>query len=309
MPGNALVTGGCGFIGAHLVNRLLLSGFKVVVIDDLRTGDIARLSISNNLKIHQSSITNLGEANLSKILKETTHLFHLAAEKHNSSLLTPEKLVTTNIVETEILLRLASRCGVPNIVFTSSLYAYGGMGPYAMNETDELNPTTLYGFSKSTGENLLKFYSRKNSINAKSLRLFFTYGPNQFAVGGYKSVIIKSFELISAGKRPQVNGSGNQALDYIFIDDVVDAIIKSSNQNPGYEFYNVCNNKAISILDIMNLITEITGVKGFDQQPPDWTENSRRFGSNAKIIDSIGWNPKIDIVEGLTKTWNKYDRQ
>lgn len=298
-----LITGGAGFIGHHLARKLSKLGFEITILDNGQSSDLTSLNFSHT--IIDKNLSDLTFTEMCEALVNVEILYHLAAEKYNSSLMTPRRVIETNITATDILFRAAVKVGVKRIVFTSSLYAYGHLGPGKMTEDDLPKPNTHYGISKLTGELLLKTATKDSSTEWNIARLMFIYGPEQFADGGYKSVIVKNFERMREGKNPIVNGSGLQELDYVYIDDCVSALVTLGINKKNNELVNVASSKGTSIIDLIRLMKKVSGVNHeVEFCPQDWTEGTVRIGSNSRIKQLFDWNPEIDIEEGLLKTWN-----
>ena len=299
MASKILVTGAAGFIGAHLCNRIADDlEFQVIGVDNLRSGRWNRLS-DKTIKI-QRDLNEFDIDELVDLLLDVDILFHLAAEKYNSSKSTPERLIATNVSATERLFRAASIAKVKRTVFTSSLYAYGSMGPNPMNELDVLAPNTLYGVSKLAGEGLLRSIDRELGLSWNVARLFFIYGPYQYADGGYRSVIVSNFQRIGRNESPLIFGDGEQLLDYVYIDDCIDALLKLAYSQTDREVVNVASGDPISI---NKLTEEMLIASRFAQEAvyadPDWTHGSARFGSQTKIERLFGWRVTSPLSSGL----------
>ncbi len=219
-----LVTGAAGFIGSALTERLVTThGCEVVAIDNERSGDWGRLDVPVE-RIHRP-IEALSVEEWAELCAGVDFLFHLAADKYNSPGSTAERIIDVNVAAFQRLLQGCVRNDLGKVVFTSSLYAYGSMGPDPMSESDIPSPTTMYGASKVMGEHLLRIATRDHGLRWSAARLFFIYGPRQYAEGGYKSVILSNFERILDGQAPVIHGDGKQALDYVYIDDCIDALV------------------------------------------------------------------------------------
>ena len=238
-----LVTGGCGFIGSHLVRRLLAEGARrVIALDSLRYGseqNLAELAGGERLACVRFELGSDEPALLDRHLEGVDHLFHLAAEKHNQSKHDPDAVLRANVLGTHQLFAAAVRAGVKKTVFSSSLYSYGRLAGPPSRETDLPLPTTVYGISKLCGERLLAHHAGSGPMRGDSLRFFFVYGPRQFAGTGYKSVIVKNFERIRAGQPPVIFGDGSQRLDYVFVEDVVDAALRCMESPDSGRLLNV----------------------------------------------------------------------
>lgn len=297
------ITGAAGFIGSHLVRFLIANhNSQIIGIDNERSGDWDRVDPACR-RVHRS-LVDMTFDEMVEALTDVHVLFHLAAEKYNSSQSTPAAVIDTNIVATHRLFLAAATAGVEKIVFTSSLYAYGSTGPDVMAESDVPAPTTMYGMSKIAGENLLRVVQRDHGTAWAVARLFFTYGPDQYADGGYKSVIITNFERMRRGEAPIINGDGTQELDYVYIDDCVAALTALAVSPVNGLIVNVASGQGQSINDLTSLMQEAAGS---DQQPvtgpADWTAGTSRVGRNDRIKDTIGWAPRVPIDRGLADVW------
>ena len=298
-----VVTGAAGFIGGHLCQDLATRGVtEIIGVDSLRSGDWSRTPISL-VKI-EKDISLIDEKEWDELLKGTDILFHLAAEKYNSSKTTPEKVMTVNVMATERLFRAAARAGITRTVFTSSLYAYGSMGPDKMFETDVAAPTTLYGASKLMGEGILRSLDKEIGLSWNVARLFFIYGPHQHAEGGYKSVIIKNFERIIAGNSPVVFGDGKQSLDYVYITDCVSALVELARSEHEMQIVNVSTGTAQSVNHLTALMLNASdSILKPEYKASDWTEGSSRSGSAVRIENVFNWRATTDMGEGLEEVY------
>lgn len=297
-----VVTGGAGFIGLHLVSRLLDAGLPIRVIDDGSTGRLRALDAS--VDIQQLDISSLGEDEWVSLLSPGDIVFHLAARKLNTPGVSDTDLVATNLTSTIAMARAAKVKRVNKIVFASSLYAYGHQRSLT-EETVLPVPNTLYGTTKLAGEHALASVLGSEGVGWASARLYFVYGPKQYPGLGYKSVIVKNFERIRDGQRPLIRGTGTQRLDYIFVEDAVDALLRISAAGINGEVYNICSGETVSILELTALMTEVSGCD--PQEPdliePDWTEGTIRGGCNAKARQALAWTPRTALNLGLQKVW------
>jgi UDP-glucose 4-epimerase len=301
-PRIAVVTGAAGFIGCNLAARLVEQGWKVRALDNERSGDWRRLAVP--VERIDRDLTSLSGDELDSLCHGADALFHLAAEKHNSSKTTPQRTIEVNVLATQRLFDAAANARVRKVVFTSSLYAYGSRGPDSMAEDDLPKPTTVYGASKVAGEHLLRVAGHENGLAWTVGRLFFIYGPKQYAEGGYKSVIFKNFERIRSAENPVVFGDGEQALDYVYVDDCVDALLAMLAPEHDGRTYNVASGHAITVDELTRLMLEASGsdlepVNG----PPDETAGTVRKGSPTLAQRQLAWEAKTPIDEGLGRVW------
>lgn len=299
-----VVTGGCGFIGSHLVSALGARGARrIVVIDSLRYGKPENLPPGVPVEVVKHDL-GFGEvAELERACAGADYLFHLAAEKHNQSKDDPTRVLRANVEGTAALFQAACQAKVKKILFTSSLYAYGRLAGPPMVESETPLPSTVYGISKLTGEHLLAFFGKQYGVDFVSLRYFFVYGPRQFAGTGYKSVIVKSFERLREGASPVVYGDGLQALDYVYVDDAVEATCRALESPLSGELLNVGSGVATSVKDLVDLMVEVSGRQvPVERGPADWTAGSNRAGNVEKIAKLLGWRATTSLERGLGAT-------
>ena len=301
------ITGAAGFIGSHLAQSLLPDN-DVVGVDNGRSGDWSR--VPAGVVRHDVDITEPGVEQWAELLEGTEVLFHLAAEKYNSSKSSPEKVIATNISAMATMLQGAGRAGVRHVVFTSSLYAYGSLEMPAMRESQTLKPTTYYGMSKVAGENLLRVAQKEQGISWAAARLFFVYDPRQYAEGGYKSVIMTNFERMLRGAAPVINGSGTQRLDYVHVDDVVRGLIELAGPQYAELTVNLGSGTAPTIGELTQLMQSIAGHEGNPQwAPPDWTDHSVRLADVEIARRAMGWEARTDLESGLRGVWEWINRR
>lgn len=296
------VTGIAGFIGSHLTNHLLAAGHEVVGFDNCRSGDWSR--VAPQARATDLDINRPSAAQWAELLAGADVLFHLAAEKYNSSRSTPQRVIDTNISATARLLQGAAGAQVRQVVFTSSLYAYGSLGPDPMREDQALAPTTYYGMSKAAGEQLLRVAERDHGLNWACARLFFVYGPGQYAEGGYRSVIVSNFERMRSGRAPVINGSGEQRLDYVYVDDAVAALLALAEPKAAGQTVNVGSGSAPSIRELTAVMQEVAGnaadpVAG----PADWTDGTVRWADPGLARRTLNWTASTTLSVGLSAVW------
>lgn len=298
-----IVTGGAGFIGSALASKLAEQN-QVIALDNLSSGNWSRCSAK--VQKYEIDLLTVPQSDLNEVFTGVDLVFHLAAVKLNSPNTTSIDIFKSNVDVSLKVFQAASMNRAKKILFTSSLYAYGYQGPEIMYENQPTFARTFYGISKLVGENMYQVGSKESGMEFVNARLFFVYGPGQYAEGGYKSVIIKTFELKSKLMPAEIYGSGQQVLDYVYIDDCVESLIelmKSRYQGT----VNVSTGVGISILSLIEKINSRFGNSDITFLPPDSTEGTLRVGSPEKLRDIIGWAPSTTIDVGLTNIWERWN--
>ena len=294
-----LITGGAGFIGSALANKLAVKN-QVFAIDNLSSGNWSRCSELVQ-KVEIDLFTESFEK-LSEHFVDIDYVFHLAAVKLNSPKVSPSEIFLINVETSRKVFQAAMKNKVKKVLFTSSLYAYGNNGPEIMEENQLPVARSHYGISKLTGENLLEVEAKNSGVPFVIARLFFVYGPRQFSEGGYKSVIMKNFELKGRRLPAEIYGSGNQALDYVFIDDCINALIELmviSFQGT----VNISTGIATTISSVINNINSLFDDESKVFLPADWTDGTVRVGSPVKLNEILGWQPSTSLDRGLKVIW------
>ena len=288
------------------MRRLLHEGAaEIRILDSMEFGDPGNVSeLSAALRLHTVKLGVARSADLDSILEGVDYLFHLAAEKHNQARDRPHDILRANVDGSMDLFDAAAVAGVKRIVFTSSVYAHGRLTGPPMKENEIVQPDTVYGLSKLIGEHLLKAVPRRSTMGTVSLRLFFIYGPKQFAGQGYKSVIIKNFERILAGVAPVVFGDGEQEFDFVHVDDVVEALIAGLISGRSGDIYNIGSGVGTSINTLTeHMLMVANSSLHSTHDPPDWTAASSRVSDPSKAMRVLDWRPKTALLDGVRSVY------
>ncbi|HWX97092.1 MAG TPA: NAD-dependent epimerase/dehydratase family protein [Solirubrobacteraceae bacterium] len=299
MSQSTIVTGGAGFIGSHVVDALLAEGNSVTVIDDLSTGDAARVAAGAELR--ELDIVDL--PGLLAVVEEVkpNAVYHLAAQASVVvSVEDPGRDCEVNVRGTLNVLEAAGRSGAP-VVFTSTGGAlYGDAAPMPTNEERMPEPLSPYGASKWAAEAYVKTWSLSSGIAHAVCRLGNVYGPRQSPHGEAGVVAIFSHHLY-AGQAPKLYGHGKPTRDYVYVEDVVRALLAASGRRGTY-------NIATGVeTDVMTVWNELRQAAGSDIEPeladlrPGELEHSRLDISLA--ARELGWRPEVPISEGLQRTY------
>lgn len=252
-----LVTGGCGFIGSHLVEKLLALGAHVTVIDDLSTGTLANIhNTQNNITFINASITDF-DACLAAV-KNQKIIFHLAAMiSVADSVEDPVKCHHINVDGTFNILEAARAAGINRFVYSSSAAVYGNIEGLCSENTPCL-PVSPYGFSKRIGELYCQQYAHVLGLETVILRYFNVFGPRQNPRGAYAGVVAKFDQHMRENKPITIYGDGKQTRDFVPVDAIVNANITLGAHKaikPG-DIYNVATGQSISILELVDRLRQ-----------------------------------------------------
>lgn len=297
-----LITGAAGFIGSHLAERLLRDGHDVVAVDDLSSGRADYLPPAQ--KLHQLDIRDPALATL--IAEEKPRMcFHLAAQVDVRKSI--EDPVTDLQINVEGTLRVARACEtarVKRLIFASSGGAvYGDSVRMPTPEDEHTSPSSPYGCAKRAAEKYLETLTRHSAMELINLRLANVYGPRQHGRGEAGVVGIFLRHLL-AGEECTIYGDGTQTRDFVYVDDVVDALVKClETRTPGT--YNIGTGVETSINDLYALLAWLTGSKKPAQLAPANTgEQLRSVLDCSRAQRVLGWSPRISIEEGLKATFD-----
>ena len=295
-----LVTGGAGFIGSHLVDRLIQEGHEVVVVDNLSTGK--RRNINKAARFYKVDIQSW---RLERVFRNERPniVMHLAAQLDvRKSVEDPMFDAQVNILGTLNVLQQAVKHGVRKVVFSSSGGAiYGEQETYPAPEAHVTNPLSPYGLSKLCGEQYLSYYHRVSGLQAVSLRYANVYGPRQDPEGEAGVVAIFIQKMLN-NEQAVINGNGRQTRDFIFVDDVVEAnLAVMGHETLGT--YNVGTAIETSINDLFRVLVQHTGSTCKEVHgPAKKGEQARSVIDGTKLRHELSWEPKTGLSDGLKKT-------
>jgi len=290
-----LVTGGAGFIGSHLCEKLVHDGHKVTIIDNFSIGRRSNLKkIKNRVKIFNKDIRNYNS--IKNLFKKIDVVFHLAALADIvPSIENPDDYYSTNVTGTYNVLKLSHLHKVRRFIYSASSSCYGIPKKYPTKESEIIDPKYPYALTKKMGEDLVIHFSRIYNLNASSLRFFNVYGPRARTSGTYGAVFGVFLAQKIAEKPFTIVGDGHQTRDFTYVSDIVEAIIKvSSKKNLKGEIFNLGSGKSVSINRIAYLLK---GKKIYIPKRPG--EPDVTFACNKKITKKTGWKPKISIEKGI----------
>lgn len=295
-----LVTGAAGFIGAAVAERLLAGGHTVVTIDNLSTGYMEH--IPKGAVFVQGDVAD--KSALSQMDHETFDaIIHIAGQSSGEiSFEKPVYDLQTNTQSTLFLLDLARRIGCKKFIYASTMSVYGDHQPPQCKENAENLPKSFYAVGKIASEHYMRIYAEQFGIACTALRLFNTYGIGQNLRNLKQGMASIYLAMAINDHRIVVKGSKERFRDFVYIDDVVEAIVKSLDRTENYDVFNVCTGKATTVETVVKTICDFLPY----EVQVEYTEGTPGdqfgiFGDNEKIQRVMGWKPKVEFMDGMKR--------
>ena len=298
MP-DILVTGGAGFIGSHLVDALLGAGHRVTIIDDFSSGKRANLAGAGAARLVESDIADLARLDLGRF----DMIVHLAALiSGHDSLNQPDRYQSVNVGGTQRVIDFAAATATPRIVFASSSTVYGNQHGAALSEATPPRPLSVYALTKLAGEHLLRLYGQLHGFSHCSLRLFNVYGPRQATDHPYANVTCKFSHAAAHGLPVNLYGDGEQSRDFVYVADVVRALVAVIEASPA-PLYNIGTGVAASINRLLAELARITGAPLVTNACPPWPNDISSIRADAAAFErDFGFGAATPLAEGLART-------
>lgn len=298
-----MVTGCAGFIGSHLVERLLRDDWFVVGIDAFaptydslgRRAAVSRFAADRRFEFIEGDLNRI---DLSEILAPSDVIFHLAARPGvRASWLDFKQVSDANILATQRVLDAIAQNPSTRLVFASSSSVYGHVKEAAVAESKALAPISPYGVTKAACEALLTAYCSQFDMDATSLRYFTVYGPRQRSDMAFTRWIKRGL----SGEPLPVYGDGNAVRDFTFVEDVVDAtVLAAEPSSPGHRIYNVAGGNPVSMNDVLDLLAHLLGrTLDIRYTDPARGDPARTGGDTTIITSDLGWKPVVGLEQGL----------
>jgi UDP-glucose 4-epimerase len=299
-----LVTGGAGFIGSHLAERLLRDGHRVRVLDDFSTGRRANLAFGADdprLEVVEGDIRDA--ARVRAAMGDIEGVFHQAAlVSVPRSVACPRLSLEINALGTLTVFDAARETGVPRVVFASSAAVYGAAGRLPLAETSPPAPTSPYGLDKLYTEQLAALYRELFGFEAVALRYFNVFGPRQDPSSPYAGVISIFRDRLAVGEAVTVFGDGEQTRDFVYVEDVVAANLAAMTAPAGVgAVYNVGRGERVSLNQLLAMLGDILGRRPVvAYQPPRPGDIRHSQGDISAIQSALGWAPRWNVPSGLS---------
>ena len=299
-----LVTGGAGFVGLHMVDALLARGVNVRVLDNFMCSRRETLApYLKRIELIEGDIRN--PKDVQKAVHGADAVFHLAAIR--SVVKTVEDPIVAhevNATGTLLLLHAAKQAGVQHFIFTSTSSVYGEAIGRRQREESFLKPISPYGIAKLAAEGYARYFFREKKFPTTSVRIFNVYGPRQNPESKYSLLVPGVLSKISKGERPLIDGTGEQSRDFIYIEDVLDALFRILGNPKSYgQVYNLGSGQSTPVKRIVQTLLRLTGSKlkpihGL-RRPSD---PERTCADISKVNKELGWKPRVSLEAGLKKT-------
>jgi UDP-N-acetylglucosamine/UDP-N-acetyl-alpha-D-glucosaminouronate 4-epimerase len=299
MADRALVTGGGGFIGHHLVRRLVADGYDVRVLDNFSTGRRERLE-GLEVGLVEGDLRSYERANTA--VRGTDVVFHLGAlPSVPRSVQDPLTTSAVNVEGTLNVVLAARDEDVRRVVFASSSSVYGASPSLPKTESDQPLPISPYGVSKVAAEHYCRTFTTVYGLETVSLRLFNVFGPGQDPLSQYAAVVPRFIAALRSGNRPIVYGDGKQTRDFTFVDDVVEAfVLAAAAPAAAGEVVNVCAGSETSILALLEILSDLLGTETDPLfEPARAGEVRASHGENIKARELLHWGPRWSIRDAL----------
>jgi UDP-glucose 4-epimerase len=292
-----IVTGGCGFIGGHLVDKLIELGHEVVVIDDLSSTETEKFHFNDLATYHKKDICNKSE--IDPLFEGVDYVFHMAAESRiQPAILNPTRAYSVNCLGTLNILELAKKWKIKRIMFSSTSSVYGLTGTFPTREDSKLDCLNPYAHSKYLGEELFKNYAKNYGIDSVIFRYFNVFGERSPKRGQYAPVTSIFLNQLELGKNLTVVGDGSQKRDFVYVGDIVQANILAMNHTErlNAEVINVGSGFNLSIKELAEMISE-----NIEYLPPRTGESKITLADITKLKTILEFEPITDIKDWLNK--------
>ena len=297
-----LVTGGAGFLGSHLVERLSAHN-EVTVFDDLSTGSLKNLEgARQQVRLHRASI--LQPKQLAASLPDHDLVYHLAAKTSvPESVAKPDAYWRTNVEGTLNVLKAAADARVKRVVFVSSAAVYGSSEVVPKVETMRPEPASPYATTKMVGEFACQEIAQLKPLETVALRIFNAYGPRQDPDAPYAGVIAKFCSAAASGTPIEIYGDGDQTRDFLYAADVAEAMELAGERPVAGQVFNIGSGAATTVNEVARLLSEVTAgpVKALRKElRPGDVRHSR--ADIARAMETLGFAPKTSLREGIERT-------
>jgi|TARA_B110000238_G_C16123215_1_gene438046 UDP-glucose 4-epimerase len=301
-----LLTGAAGFVGSHLAKELLILGYELFTIDNLSTGKIDNIPKGVHVTVGDCADKEL-------VFTLDNHkfyaIFHIAGQSSGEiSFSDPECDLKSNTLSTINLLELSKKTHCKKFIYASTMSVYGDIESYLAVEDLKLNPKSFYAVGKLASENYMRIYQDNYDIKCVALRLFNCYGVGQNMDNLKQGMVSIFLAMALLGDEILVKGSPDRFRDFVYIDDVVNAFVKSINLDlDTFEVINVASGKKTYVKELINSITQnINKEIKVEYSNSTLGDQFGIFGDNSKALKLLDWKPTLSFQEGIKHTIKHY---
>lgn len=300
-----LVTGGAGFIGSHIVDRLVSRGDEVVVLDDLSAGKESNLSgVRSKIELRVETITKLNSVQAA--CKGMDYVIHLAARTSvPRSVQNPIETNAANIDGTLNVLVAARDAKVKRVVYAASSSAYGETETLPKTESMAPAPISPYGITKYVGELYARVFGRVYGLENVSVRFFNVFGPRQDPNSQYSGVLSRFLLAVQKGEQPVIYGDGEQSRDFTYIENIVDEVLRACEaKGASGMMFNGGTGARITLNEVIKVLEKITGKKVTPKYDAPRAGDIRHSQADVSLANKVlGYKPLVHFEEGLRRTW------
>ncbi len=301
---NILITGGAGFIGSHLTEKLIKSGNHVTVFDDFSAGNRENLA---GMDVHVVEASILDQDALEDALSGVDLVYHLAAyTSAPGSLDEPLDCVNLNNMGLLNVMKKMQKMECKRIIFASSAAVYGNEPTLPKVETMTACPESIYALSKADGENYLTLLAKIWGLESVALRFFNVFGPRQNPDSGYAAAIPNFCKKASLGEKIIIHGDGEQTRDFVFVEDLVEALAHVGQAAVDGEIFNVGYGESVTINDLVGEILILGKSNSELEYSPVRAGDVRHSLADSSKLKASGWVPQVGFSEGLQRTVDFY---
>jgi len=298
-----LITGGAGFIGSHIVDRLIKEGYEVVVLDNFSSGKVKNIQhhlSSQRLQLVRGDIRN--SEDVKKAVKDVDTIFHLAAIVNVPlSIENPLLVNDVNIEGTLNLLTASLKENIQRLIYVSTCAVYGEARYLPINEEHPIMPLSPYGISKFSAEGYCRVFHTIHGLETVCLRFFNVYGPRQ-SKGPYSGVITQFISRLRRGEAPVIYGDGEQTRDFVYVKDVIEAsMLALERQHCGGEVINIGSGKPTTINHLAKVLGRLFGKADVKPEyaPPRAGDIRNSYADIRKAEGVLGYKPRIKLEDGI----------
>lgn len=308
-----LITGGAGFIGSFLAHKLVSEGNQITVVDDLSMGRLENLAdIKDQITFYEHTVCD--EDFMHKLLSDGKfdYIYYLAAVSSVAdSVVRPwyTHLVNQESVVNTLEYIRTEKLPIKKFLFTSSAAVYGNAPDFPKTEDSHVDPLTPYAIDKYASERYTIDYGKLYGLPTAAVRFFNVYGPRQNPNSEYSGVLSIVTKCMQEHKPFTLYGDGSQTRDFVYVKDVVDALIKISTKTSEPTVYNIANGHETPLIDVIHSYEDISGIKLDIIRKPSRQGDIDKSKADVTKLNSIGFQPRWTLAEGLKNYWKYYSKR